>query len=75
MTTAEKRLSRRALARFETLFSAGRSEGLGIALNAANVFTWQAAGPYVVALVLGLATASGMFLLLLARFFPHDGDN
>ena len=45
-----------------------------IVLNAANVFVWQAPGPYVIGLVLGLVTASGMFLLLLYRSFPLDGD-
>ena len=46
----------------------------GIALNAVNVFVWQAVGPYVIALVLGLVIASGMFLLLLYRSFPLEGD-
>ena len=45
-----------------------------LALNTANVFVWQAAGPYVIALVSGLVVASGMFLLLLFRFFPLEGD-
>jgi hypothetical protein len=47
--------------------------GLSWILLLGNLFAWRAAGPYVIAVLVSLAVASGMFLSLLARFFPLGG--
>lgn len=48
--------------------------GVHLLLNAVNVAVWHTAWPYVAAMVISLAVASGMFLFLLFRFFPLDDD-
>jgi hypothetical protein len=45
-----------------------------IVVHALNAALWSGPGPYVAALLITLANSSGMFLLLLYRFFPLKGE-
>lgn len=44
------------------------------ALHIGNALYWQAAGPYVVSVVLSILIVSGMFLFLVIRLFPITDD-